>query len=170
MAFVDSIVLNLPGFTPSDKSSSVWWRLKNVFFFHTKVCWRSCSYTRNTLTLSLALHMLKYISLCCVSFNTAVNLNGKLIKASTADSCTSSSRNVALSPRELPHAEGREGEGKKKQVTPTHTPFASQLWLSVHISVREEWLKTSNDKEHPSLGHPLTGTTAADLFQANRIV
>lgn len=107
---------------------------KCIFFFHTKVCWRSCSYMRNTLTLSLALHMLKYISLCCVSFNTAVNLNGKLIKASTADSCTSSSRNVALSPRELPHAEGREGEGKKTGDPHTHSIRLSTLIISAHQS------------------------------------
>lgn len=92
--------------------------------------------------------------------NTAVNLNGKLIKA---DSCTSSSWSVALSPRKLPHAEGREGEGKK-QVTPIYTPI-----IGVHQS-EGGVIKEGNDKEHPSLGHPLTATTAADLFQADRIV
>lgn len=211
MVFLDSIVLNLPGFTPADKSSNTWWRLKNVswlFFSQTKVCWRSCSYGHNTptRTRTRTLHMLKYISFCCVSFpllkgsspvmvptlntapihhslakvscrffckaadhNTAVNLNGKLIKASTTGSCTSSSWNVALSPCELPHAEGREGEGKK-QVTPTHTLHpSSQLWLSVRVRVREEWLKTTNNEEHPSLRHPLTGTTAADSFRPSAL-
>lgn len=49
-----------------------------------------------------------------VDRDTAVNLHGKLIKASTTDSCTSSPRNFALSPPKLPHAPGgRERERKK---------------------------------------------------------